>query len=132
MDVYFPHRTVGTLRVDMHKGTKHFEPWWALVVCDSGITDYYAWFLRRKGQEVVFNKLWGPHISAVKGHEPQDQAAWHALDGQPIEYWYSNIIRTDNGVHAWLDVFSPDLANLRQKLGVFDKIFFQLTIGRLK
>jgi hypothetical protein len=132
IDVYFPHKSVGTLRVDMHKGTKHFEPWWALVTCDEGIIAYYNWFLKKRGEEVMFNKLWGPHISAIKGYEPQNRELWDSFDGRPIEFWYSNVVRTDNDKHAWLDVFCPDLAEIRRQLGCLDKIFFHLTIGRFK
>lgn len=120
------------MNIDMHQGTKHFEPWWALVACDEGIIDYYNWFLKRRGDEYMPNKLWGPHISFVKGYEPAHKTHWKALQGVQIEYWYSNVVRTDNGKHAWLDVFSPQLAELRERLGLLSKIFFHLTIGRLK
>lgn len=129
---YFPFRSEGTLRVDPGHGTKHFEPWWALVACDDQIVRYYGWLLKRRGCAVDFNRLWGAHISAVKGAEPLDKGVWCGLEGRAVEFWYSNQIRTDNGVHAWLDVFSPDLAAVRRELGVFDKIFFHLTLGRLK
>jgi hypothetical protein len=31
------HTSKGTVLSDPGQGTKHFEPWWALLLCDEGI-----------------------------------------------------------------------------------------------
>jgi hypothetical protein len=107
------------------------EDWWARVVCDQGIIDFYAWLCRRHGLRVQKNRKWGPHISFIKGEEPPDKALWGSHKG-PITFWYANHIRIDNGCHAWLDVWSDQLIELRAALGLPPKIkmSYHLTIGR--
>lgn len=128
---YFVHKSHGWLQFDPRRGTKHFEPWWALLMCDDGIPELYAWFLRKYGIATDPSKLWGTHISVIKGHEPLDKSMW-GKRFQPIEFWYSNQIRWDNKVHAWLDVFSPQMSEIRESMGLAPKTHFHLTIGRLK
>ena len=129
---YFVHESVGVVQFDPGRGTPAFEPWWALLLCDQGIVDYYAWLLLRYGISVHRGSRWGPHVSFVKGLEPPDRMAW-GVDPGPVRFWYANRVRWDNGRHAWLDVWSPDLAAIRARLG-FDtpeKVSFHLTLGRL-
>lgn len=132
-EAYFRYRTTGKLWYDPHQGTKHFDPWWALLVTDEGIIDYYRWLLRRaKWMETEPNKLWGPHVSVIKSSKPTDESKWGLYAGREVEFWYSNIIRWDNGKHAWLDVFSPDMSDIRVEMGIWPKCFFHMTLGRLK
>lgn len=80
----------------------------------------------------MINKLWGPHISVVKGDEPNNKILWNELEGMEVGFYYSNIIRMDNDKHAWLDVFSPELGQLRCQLGLSDRKNYHITIGRVK
>lgn len=129
---YFVHESTGVLQFDPGKGTRHFEPWWALLICDPGIVDYYSWLLQRRGVALHKGSTWGPHVTVVRGNEPPDRSAW-GVDPGPVHFRYTNVVRWDNGRHAWLDVYSPDLAAVRARLG-FDtpqKVSFHLTLGRL-
>lgn len=119
----------GYLVFDPLRGTKHFEPWWALLACDDQIPRYYAWFLARQGKPVWVTGLWGTHVSVVKHEEPPDKAAWGV--GGEVEFRYTPQVRWDNGKHAWLDVYSPALSQVRTSLGLPAKEWFHLTIGRL-
>lgn len=127
---YFCHSGTGTITFDMHRGTKHFEPWWALVICDDEIIRYYAWFLKKWGKPVDLSTLWKTHISWIKGDEPPHKRMWGKR--QMVKFYYTNQIRFDNHKHAWLDVYSPDLSNLRQELGLPAKERYHLTIGRFR
>jgi len=122
----------GTIQFDPLKGTKHFDPWWALLVCDKGIADYYAWFLKRYGIEVNTASPWGTHISIIKGDCPPDLADWGKHEGEEMRFEFKNFVRYDNGKHAWLDVYSQDLSDFRQDLGLSEKKWFHLTVGRLR
>ena len=133
---YYCHRSTGTLMYEPGKGTKHYVPWWAIVRTDPGIIDLYCWLSRRYGKPITQNKLWGPHISGIKGEEPKNMDAWGKDFGE-IEFWYSNVIRYDNGMHAWLDIWSPMLHDIREQLGLPAKIgfgghprHFHMTLGR--
>jgi hypothetical protein len=131
-EIYFRYRSFGTLHFDPKPGTKHFEPWWALLVCDEGIVTLYSWFLKTYGLETEPNKLWGSHVSVIKGQEPNDKAAWGRDEGKRVEFWYTDKIRWDNDKHAWLDVFSPQMCQIREGIGLPGKSFYHLTLGRLK
>ncbi len=128
----FPHTSTGRLAFDPSLGTRHYNPWWALMLCDEGIIDYYAWLLRRRGVVVNKGSHWGAHVCFVRGEEPADKTAW-GVDPGPVEFRYSNVVRWDNGYHAWLDVWCPTLTEIRNRLGLKAKArtYYHLTIGRL-
>jgi hypothetical protein len=129
--VYCEYESYGKLVFDPLQGTKHYDPWWALLQCDPEIQRYYAWFLKKRGMPVMLSKLWGPHISVVKHEEPAQKDMW-GLQGMEIEvkFYYTNYIRSDNGAHAWLDCYSPEMSQLRRAMGLPAKEWFHFTIGR--
>lgn len=123
----------GILQYDPGKGQKHFDPWWALLVCDDEISRYYTWHLKRFGIQLHPNDkgLWGTHISILKGDPVPNPANWGKYDGYEIEFNYNHIVRFDNGKHAWVDIYSEDLSIIRQMLGFEAKPWYHLTVGRL-
>lgn len=125
--------STGILQYDPGKGSKKFDPHWALLLCDDEIAAYYAWLLRKKGIDVWSNDkgLWKTHISVLKGDPPPKPESWSKYDGYEIEFHYTNQIRYENGKHAWVDVYSEDLSAIRRELGFVSKPWFHLTIGRL-
>lgn len=125
--------STGILHYDPTVGLKHTEPWWALLLCDNEIARYYASQLKNYGIEVYSNDkgLWKTHISVMKGELPPNLEAWKKYDGQEVEFHYSHIIRSENGEHAWVDVYSEDLSDIRQELGFDFKPWFHMTVGRL-
>lgn len=129
-EVYCNHADSGSLIFDPGKGTKHYDPWWMLVSCDRGVIDLYCWFLKKYGKTITPNRLWGPHISVIKHEEPPAKHLWGNWT-EPVNFRYSNHVRWDNGCHAWLDVYSPDLSLIRQEMGLRAKEWFHLTLGRL-
>ena len=128
---YFRHKAVGRLQYDPRKNTKHYEPWWALLMCDPELPKLYAWYLKTYGIDTETNNLWGSHISVIKGQEPKNKELWGKRNIY-VDFWHTNIIRWDNNKHAWLDCSSPDMSAIRESLGLTPKCFFHLTIGRLK
>jgi len=131
---YFKHYSYGKIVYDLRKNDpKLFEPWWAFVLCDPGIVDFYSWLCKSWGKPLDRSTAWGSHISWAKGQKPQNENLW----GQKypkIKFYYSNIIRTDNNQHAWLDVWCPELHEIRQELGLPKKLNwnFHITLGRLR
>ncbi len=133
IDDYYPFKSSGKIIYDPKRG-KVCDPFWAIVVCDEGIIDYYRWHLLRWGIESERGSLWGSHISFVKGERPKDISLWKKYDGLKIEFSLSNNIRFDNGIHIWLDIYSPQLHDIRKELGLKDlsSMSLHLTLGRLK
>jgi hypothetical protein len=129
----FPHTSAGTVCFDPGRGTPAFEPWWALLECDPGVVEYHAWHLARRGVPVDTASRWGPHICFVRGEVPARPEEWGKATGWRVEFRYAHTPRWDNGRHAWLDVWCPELLDLRSSLGLpaKRKTTFHLTIGRL-
>lgn len=129
----FPHTSSGVVRFDPGKGTSHFEPGWALLECDPGLVEYHAWFLRRHGIDVQAGSRWGPHVCFARGEVPGRPEKWGEAEGRVVAFRHAHTPRWDNGRHAWLDVWCPELTALRADLGlrVKEKTTFHLTIGRL-
>jgi hypothetical protein len=128
---YYCHQSVGRIQYDPKQGTKYFVDWWALLVCDQGIVDYYCWHSLKFGRPIKKNMLWGTHVSAIRGEEPANKDLW-GHDWGKIDLWHTNTIRYDNGCHAWLDVWCPKLHEIREALGLPPKEtqHFHLTLGR--
>lgn len=128
---YYCRPSSGKLVFDPGQGTKHFEPWWAIVSCDEGIGAFYRWLCKRHGIPLNKNALWGPHISFIKGEQPLIQNKWGSII--EVNFFYSNHIRIDNGRHAWLDVWSDDLIQLRDDFGLPPKVkmSYHMTLGNL-
>lgn len=121
---YYRHRSYGRLVFD--------TDWWARVMCDPDIAGLYCWLCKRNGFPVVRNYKFGAHISFIKGEEPPHKILWWA-SFPLIEFWYSPYVRMDNECHAWLDVWSDDLIEIRAALGLPPKLkmSYHLTLGRL-
>ena len=73
----------------------------------------------------------GPHISVIRGEKPKHLNNWAKCHKSTVKFNYTNQIRWDNRQHAWLDVYSKDLAELRASLGLSYKEKFHLTLGRI-
>jgi hypothetical protein len=131
---YYCHESKGVVRYDPGKGTKHFDPWFALVECDRGIIEYLSWFMERHGRPLHVGSRWGAHITFVRGEEPVvHPELWGQAEGEAITFHHAQVIRWDNGWHAWVDVWCPRLLELRFALGLVEKTSarFHLTLGRL-
>jgi hypothetical protein len=128
----YPYTSAGTLLFDPGKGTRHFEPWWAMLVCDEGIAAYYAWHLLRHGIDLERGSRWGAHVCFVRGEAPPRPAAWGQASGE-VTFHYSNVVHWTNGRHAWVNVWCPALNALRADLGLPVKPHarYHLTLGRL-
>ena len=133
--IYCCHEAKGRLHFDPGKGTKHFDPNWALLVVEpgNGIQEYYAHWLKRYVGEVMLSKLWGTHVSVIKGHidTPTNLENWGKDFGE-IPFRYAHTVRFDHEKHAWVDVYSPRLSEIRQSFGLPAKEWFHLTIGRFR
>lgn len=129
---YYCHTSSGWLHFDPKKGTRHFEPWWCLLICDEEIPKYYGWYCKRWGMPVQTGSRWRTHISFIRGEKPQRMPFWGRREKERVEFRYTHLVRWENGKHAWLDVYCPRLSEIRVELGLKAKSTYHLTIGRLE
>ena len=129
---YYCHESVGIVVWDNGPVKKHYEPWWARLICDRSIVDYYAWLAKKFGREILKGSTWGPHISFVRSEKPINISRWGISIGH-VPFRYAHTIRCDNDFHAWVDVWCPKLHEIRAELGLPPKTkqSFHLTLGRL-
>lgn len=83
-----------------------------------------------------------PHISIMKDEAPcRNKADWGtAFVGEVVTFRYFPAVRGDNGLHLWVDCYSPRLCEMREHFGLValkrgDGVFlvnFHLTLGRRK
>jgi hypothetical protein len=132
--VYYCHSSTGTVLYDPGLGTRHFDPWYALLSCDDGIVDYLTWHVRRAGIDLDKGSRWGAHVTFVRGEQPANPGAWGCGAGEEIAFHHAHVIRWTNGRHAWVDVWCPRLTELRAALGLVAKANakYHLTLGRLR
>jgi hypothetical protein len=91
---------------------------------------------------VAFKPAARPHISIMKGEAPcRNTADWGlAFVGELVRFRYCPIVRAENGLHFWVDCYSPRLCEMREHFGLVtlkrdDGVYlvnFHLTIGRRK
>src|SRR5262245_48192877 len=112
------HESSGTVHYDPGQGTRHFEPWFAMLLCDDGILDYLSWFMKRAGMPVQTGFRWGAHITFIRGEEPPNKEAWGKYAAEEVAFSYGQEIHWSNGWHAWVEVWCPRLTEIRQELGL--------------
>lgn len=116
------------------KATLKYYPNWAIAYVDKGLGDYYYalcpkyWYLQRPKTP--------PHITVVrKDIEIPSYDNWGFHDGDEIYFNYEPIVWRDE-LYAWIDVYSDEIGNLREVLGLprIRKGFtcYHLTIGNFK
>lgn len=133
----FQYESEGTLCFDPGKGSTHYDPYWAILKWDEDIANYYRWHLERWGQATDRpNRLWGFHISVIKGEEPTKNIEdWGKFDGLRVKFNYGNYISYSNGRHSWINIYSDVFCDIREYYGLNvcgRKIKYHATLGRLK
>jgi len=110
------------------------DPYWLILDCDDEIARYYRWLARRHLYlDWLVPPAWGAHISILRGETPAFPEYWGADAGKRLAFEYSGELRS-NGKHYWLDIVSPEIADIRDRLGLGRKprfSNFHLTIGNL-
>ena len=128
MSGYFVFESRGRAAYEIDSKGGH----WAFLLCDPDILEYYRWHLLKWGCKTVKCSGWGSNVTWVRNESPTILEPW-GRDYGDIPFQYSNIIRGDNGRHAWIDVWCPYLHELRASLGLPPKAkeSFHLTLGEL-
>jgi hypothetical protein len=110
-----------------------------IVEVDPGISAFYKSLIPKC--YILNPQKYAPHISVVR-HEQPNMENWGKYDGQPVEFFYSNIVHRGT-VYWWLNAFSNRLEEIRLELGLpvsspytrppdgFEKCF-HITLGNSK
>ena len=97
---YYRHVSTGRILYDPGKGSRHFDPWYALLECDGGIIDYLSWHLRRWGIDLHKGSRWGAHVTFVRGEQPLNLEAWGEAAGEEVTFHYAHEVRWTNGFQS--------------------------------
>lgn len=103
-----------------------------MLQCDWDIVRYYSWLLKRYGISIHKGSISKAHISFVKGEKPLNMDCWNKDYGQ-IEFEYSHTLSHNDRGHVWLDVWCPQLQQIRLDLGLtpFKGTNRHMTIGKM-
>lgn len=113
-------------------GTKHFEPNWMYATMGFDFIRMYNWFCFKKGMLLDIGTPHSTHISVIKGEKPKVPEFWKYRDKEWVNFEYEPSPYSDNGKHVWINVYSEELREIRNKLGLSDRKRFHITIGRFR
>ena len=116
-------------------GMKKRTQWWAIVQTCPGITEYYRSFLNKQlHMHNVVMPAWGSHISIIRGEKPKPEQMnlWGKFRaGEKINFMYTHEVYSD-GNYWWLNVYAPELFEIRDAFRLPTNYGFHLTIGKDK
>jgi hypothetical protein len=116
---------------DPKPGTKYWEPFWMYATTSFDFIKMYNYFCLKKGWRLDIGTPHSAHISVVKGEKPKNLNWWKWRNGETIEFRYEPSPYGNNNKHIWIDVYSDELTEIRDKLGLPYRKRFHITIGRL-
>ena len=106
----------------------------AMVMFEGDITDYYAWFIRKRYSIVLNRPLRKAHVTFINDREGDTNGKWEEVkkiwNGKTVEVGLNPDVRT-NADFWWLNVQPNDtLDEIRHSLGLGDPYFsYHLTVG---
>lgn len=106
--------------------------WWLVVDCDEEIGRYYRHLYKKyhHGCLTLQRPSWKEHITVIRDEEPAVKNLWLAYDKKEINFSYRSRVDS-NDEYYWLDVFCPELLDIREELGLPRQPLYplHLTIG---
>lgn len=128
----YPNRGVGRLHYSPQLLGNAGSKWWLVLWCDKEIVKYYRhlYFLFRHKVDKLTRPAWDSHITVIRDEEPPEdrQHLWRAHQDREVEFFYSSQVGT-NGSYWWLPVFSPQLLELREDLGLSREPYYPLHLS---
>lgn len=104
----------GTLRYSIN-------PYKLIVEVDKDLAKYYRSMIPKYFK--TNTQAYSPHISVVRNETPAKLEFWHKYEGEIIVFTYSNIIY-QNDTYYWINVYSRQLEDIREELGLLRKSDF--------
>jgi len=104
----------------------------AVIMTGCDLSEYYAWFLKKRFNLELNRNLRGTHISIINDRIESSifEQGSGIFNGREIDFYYELEPRS-SGKHWWLRVHCPDAESIRESLGLSrDPYFgFHLTLG---
>lgn len=119
----------GTIQFDPQNCTKKhiLQGTWkrlALIRFNENITEYYAWFIKKRYRLILNRPLRGAHVSFINDRELATNGMWNEVkanwDGKSINITLSVDVKSD-GKHWWLvmpEKYRTELHSIRAELGL--------------
>jgi hypothetical protein len=128
----------------VHPSTRSAK-WWAILSVPGDITKYYRSLIEKnayidvrsndwlesidlnfkvekewivKAKTKVTGSAWGSHVSVVKNEIPPNIKYWKAYQNKKIYFEYDPQYLNSNKKHWWIKVFSKELDDIREELGL--------------
>src|SRR5262245_54214150 len=100
------------------EGAVLYEPGWYLLEMPGAFQELLVQELRRAGE--LFKPVRRPHVSVMKNEAPsQNQGDWGVVFvGERVKVKCGSVIRKENGLHYWIDCYSPRLCAMREHFGL--------------
>lgn len=145
MDIKLRQKTMSTQlsqydHAPQVQGTIIYEKDWYLLEISKEFHATLAEQLEAQGEVFKPNKR--PHISVMKKEAPsQNKNDWGiAFIDEQVSFQYNATISKENGLHFWIDCYSPRLCQMREHFGLptlkkegdIYLVNFHMTIGRRK
>ena len=135
-----PVSVTGTIRFDPENMTKKHDKHasWkrvAMLMINCDISDYYAWFIKKRFNISLPSPQRGAHITFINDRMSDMNGRWEEVknkwNGKQLSVDINTDIRTDSE-YWWLNLLPNDtLTLIRSELGLGDPFYkFHLTIGR--
>lgn len=121
------------------EGTILYEPDWYLLILSPEV--HASLLALLDGVDFPYKAVPRPHVSVIKEEGPgRNKADWGvAFVGERVSFRYRPYVHGDNGLHLWVDCYSPRLCELREHFGLTtlkrDGIYlvnFHSTVARRK
>lgn len=104
----------------------------AIIKTNCDISEYYAWYLKKRFNLILNKPLRGTHITFISDRLDKKifQEASDIFNKKEITFYYEPIPKS-NGLHWWLRAFSTEAEDIREALGLDRNPYFgmHLTIG---
>lgn len=117
---HYQNRSVGRLHYSpklLGQGSK----WWMVLWCDQEIVKYHRhlFFLDNHKCQNLQSPAWDAHITVIRDEEPSEdyQHLWRLRQDQICTFEY-NFEAETNGDYWWLTVYSDQLLDIREELGL--------------
>ena len=106
---------------------------WIVIMADRELTRYYVEqfnFANRAKDIQIMAPAWGGHISVARGEDIKNRGYLLSLNNKKINFNYNPDVK-GNGNHFWLEVECQEAENIREKLDLSRKPYFNFhsTIG---
>ena len=93
---------------------------WLVLSTPKSICEYYKWWVEKFLWKKATLPLHGSHVTVIAGkyNDVSSHPCWQKYDGIKLSFYYDGVIYNDDDGYFWIKVECPELAAIRQELGL--------------